>query len=62
VKEILQSLTAVYIVICYLAWVFNIGLLVFAAMNKNFELQMLSIINMMLLSFVILKDPNTKGT
>ena len=61
-KELLQSLISIYVAICYLAWFFNIGLLLFGAINKNIELQTLSIINMMLLSFVLLKDTNTKGT
>jgi|TARA_Y100000310_G_C20288931_1_gene626265 hypothetical protein len=50
----------VFFAVCAAAFFINIGLNVFAHINKMFELQMLSIINMLLLSFVLLRDPKPK--
>ncbi len=54
--KIFQSLKRIYHGIIYAAWIINIFLLVFGAVIDDYELQILSIINMILLSFVLLKD------
>ena len=41
--------------ICVGAWVINIGLLVFASIEGNIELQLLSLVNAFLLSFRLLR-------
>jgi hypothetical protein len=56
VKQLLESLKRVYFASCYIAWFVNVGLLVFAAMRGINELQLLAIVNMMLLSFVLLRE------
>jgi len=43
--------------LCVAAFFTNIGLYIFGSMNKMPDLQMLSIINMLLLSFVLLREP-----
>ena len=47
--------------VCVVAFFVNLGLNIFASINKLFELQFLSIINMLLLSFVIFRDPKPKS-
>ena len=55
-----QTLNRVYTGACYSAWVINIGLLIFASIGDHYELQLLSIVNMILLSFVLLREPNVE--
>ena len=43
---------------CAVAWVANIFLLVFASCENDYELQLLSLLNMFLLSFRLLNAPN----
>tara|TARA_R110000824_G_scaffold143162_2_gene310656 strand:+ start:1112 stop:1300 length:189 start_codon:yes stop_codon:yes gene_type:complete len=47
---------------CIASWFINMGLLVIGSMYDLYDLQILSIVNMMLLSFVLLKDTNEKTT
>jgi hypothetical protein len=64
VKEVFQSLKRIIFGLCVVAFFINIGLFVFAHQFLNgsaaFELEILSIGNMMLLSFVLLREPNPK--
>jgi len=64
VKQFLRSLKRVIYGLCVVAFFINIGLFVFAETflddSAAFELQMLSIGNMMLLSFALLREPNSK--
>lgn len=50
--------------LCVVAFFINIGLLVFAHQflsgQEAFELEILAIVNMMLLSFALLRQPNSK--
>ena len=43
---------------CAVAWVANVFLLVFASYEGDYELQLLSLLNMFLLSFRLLSAPN----
>ncbi len=43
---------------CGIAFFVNIGMLMYANFNDLYELQMLSILNMMMLSFALLRDRN----
>ena len=43
---------------CAIAWVANIFLLVFASHEGDYDLQLLSLLNMFLLSFRLLSAPN----
>jgi hypothetical protein len=62
-KHILSKLRNIFFGICVGAFFINIGLYVFASSaiishSDSFELQVLSIFNMIMLSFVLLKDTN----
>tara|TARA_Y100000593_G_C4309820_1_gene337803 strand:- start:235 stop:396 length:162 start_codon:yes stop_codon:yes gene_type:complete len=46
--------------ICVVAWFINIGLYIFASSIDLFDLQILALVNMLLLSFVLLREPNPK--
>tara|TARA_R100000664_G_C2708156_1_gene105931 strand:+ start:369 stop:551 length:183 start_codon:yes stop_codon:yes gene_type:complete len=43
---------------CAIAWIANVFLLVFAFYQDDYELQLLSLLNMFLLSFRLLSAPN----
>ncbi len=63
-RETLRKLNQIFNIACYVAFFVNIGLLVFASVYLSdpaaFELQVLSLFNMILLSFVLLREPNSK--
>jgi hypothetical protein len=61
VRKYFAKAAQIFFGICVGAFFINIGLNMYATLNKMFELQMLSIINMMLLSFVLLREPNQKA-
>ena len=55
----LLKLAKTYVdIACVIAWIVNIFLLVFASYDNNYELQLLSLLNMFLLSFRLLSAPN----
>jgi hypothetical protein len=62
-RYIFSKLGNIFFGICVGAFFINIGLYVFASAaivshSDSFELQVLSIFNMLMLSFVLLKDTN----
>ena len=57
VKALFASLGRIFFGICVGAFFINIGLYMFGSMNRMSELQILSVVNMLLLSFVLLRDP-----
>ena len=63
-REILNKLNRIFNITCYIAFFINIILLVFSSVYLDdpaaFELQILSLFNMLLLSFVLLREPNPK--
>ena len=63
-RELLQSAGRIFFALCVFAFFVNIGLLILShAVLKGsaaFDLQVLSLVNMILLSFVLLRDPNPK--
>jgi len=62
VRKLLASAGRIFFGLCVVAFFLNIGLLVFASAvlrgATGYELQILSIVNMLLLSFVLLREPN----
>jgi hypothetical protein len=56
VKKFFSRLNQIFLVLCCIAFFINIGLLLFAGLNNMFDLKILSILNMLLLSFVLLRD------
>jgi drug/metabolite transporter (DMT)-like permease len=62
--KLLESLKRVFFVLCVIAFFINIFLYVFGAYIPSsedaFDLQMLSLFNMLMLSFVLLREPNSK--
>jgi len=65
VKELFSSIGRVFFILCVVAFFVNIGLLGFSywipCSQESFELQSLAIINMILLSFVLLRDTKQKS-
>ncbi len=63
-REVVYKLNRIFNMVCYVAFFINIGLLVFSSVYLSdvaaFELQVLSLFNMILLSFVLLREPNSK--
>lgn len=61
-REIFSKLKRAFFIAAVIAFFINIGLFIFAAAiltgPASFELSILSIINMMLLSFALLREPN----
>jgi len=51
-----------YAGLCYVAWFANIFVLLVGTVHSNKELQILALINMILLSFILLKDTNENST
>jgi hypothetical protein len=64
VQELLLSLKKIFFLLCVVAFLINVGLYGFASYiempDAQKELQILSIVNMILLSFILLKDPKQK--
>jgi hypothetical protein len=58
VGKFFSSLGVALNIACAIAFFANIGLLLYANLNDLYDLQMLSIFNMMMLSFVLLRDGN----
>lgn len=56
-KALFASLGRIIFGLCVAAFITNVGLYIFGSMHKMSELQILSIVNMLLLSFVLLRDP-----
>ena len=56
-KALFASIGRIFFGLCVAAFITNVGLYIFGSMNKMSELQILSIVNMLLLSFVLLRDP-----
>ena len=60
--KLFSSFGRIFFALCVFAFFTNIGLLIFAQFIPNaqagFELQTLSLVNMILLSFVLLRDSN----
>jgi hypothetical protein len=63
-RKVLDSVKRIFFILCVIAFFINIFLYVFGAYLPNseegWELQVLSIVNMLLLSFVLLREPNSK--
>ena len=63
-RNFFDSFNRIFFLLCVFAFFINIGLFVGARLIMNadaaFELEILSLINMMLLSFVLLRDSNLK--
>ena len=63
-RKVLNKLSTIFNAACYIAFFVNIGLFVFASVHLTgggaFELKMLSLFNMLMLSFVLLREPNPK--
>jgi hypothetical protein len=59
--NLIKSLKRIYTGFIYCAWIVNIQLLIWGSMNHNYDLQILSLINMILLSFVLLRESNTEA-
>jgi len=57
-KKIFASVGRIFNVLCGLAFFVNICLFGFANLNDMFELSILALLNMMLLSFVLLRNPS----
>tara|TARA_R100000900_G_scaffold136878_1_gene115014 strand:+ start:277 stop:450 length:174 start_codon:yes stop_codon:yes gene_type:complete len=55
-----SRLRQIYRLTCGVAFLTNIGLFGFACFLENNELQILSIVNMIFLSFILLGDTNQK--
>jgi hypothetical protein len=53
-----KSLKNIWKTVCYTAWFINIPLLLIGSIYGNYELQILAIINMILLSFILIEDTN----
>jgi hypothetical protein len=51
----------VFNALCIVAWFVNIGLNIFGHISNNFDLQLLSLGNMLLLSFVLIREPKSKA-
>jgi hypothetical protein len=60
VRKFFASVDRIFNVLCGLAFFVNIWLFGFANMNDMFDLSILALLNMMLLSFVLLRNP--RGT
>jgi uncharacterized protein (DUF1684 family) len=56
-RKCFASAVRIFNALCIIALFTNIGLLAFANINKMYDLKILSILNMMLLSFVLLREP-----
>tara|TARA_R110000824_G_scaffold229881_3_gene417478 strand:+ start:947 stop:1123 length:177 start_codon:yes stop_codon:yes gene_type:complete len=54
--ERFSSMKKIFFYICCGAWFINIGLFIFAESADMYDLKILALINMMLLSFVLLRD------
>jgi len=62
VDPFIKLIKKLYVGICYTAWFANIFILLVGAVNSNKELQILALVNMILLSFILLKDTNENST
>ena len=51
-----KSWKTFYINACYFAWFLNIPILIIGSVYDNYELQLLSLVNMILLSFILIRD------
>ena len=64
-RQILKKAGRIFFTLGVVAFIINIILLIFANFvltgTEAFELATLSLINMMLLSFVLLREPNQKA-
>ena len=56
VKKYFSIANRIFNILCAAAFFINIGLFGFANLNDMFELSILSLMNMMLLSFVLLRE------
>ena len=56
VKKYFNIANRIFNILCAGAFFINIGLFGFANLNDMFELSILSLMNMMLLSFVLLRE------
>jgi len=61
VKKIFASVGRIFNALCIVAFFINIGLFGLAHVFNDFDLQMLSLINMILLSFVLLRETKQKS-
>jgi len=57
-KKIFANAGRIFNIICGGSFFINIWLFGFASLNDMFELSILSLLNMMLLSFVLLRNPS----
>jgi hypothetical protein len=57
VRKLLHRARSIFFGICVAAFFLNIGLFIFGALNEIFDLKILSLVNMLLLSFVLLREP-----
>jgi len=58
VRKFFASVGRVFNMLCGVAFFINIWLFGFANLNNMFELSILALLNMMLLSFVLLRNPS----
>jgi len=58
VEQFLKHAKIYIDIACAVAWVTNVFLLIFASYEGDYELQLLSLLNMFLLSFRLLRAPN----
>jgi len=62
VRPFIEKAKKLYVGMCYTAWFANIFVLFVGAVQSNKELQVLAFVNMILLSFVLIKDGNENST
>jgi hypothetical protein len=62
VGPFLKKAKKLYVGMCYIAWFANIFVLFVGVVQSNKELQVLAFVNMILLSFILLKDTNENST
>jgi hypothetical protein len=65
VRDFFDRIHSAFTILCVAAFFINIGLFFFASVyirsEAGFELEILSLGNMLLLSFVLLREPNQKA-
>jgi len=61
VRKFFASVGRIFNAVCVVAFFVNIGLYVFGHVSNDFELKILSIANMLLLSFVLLRETKQKS-
>lgn len=60
--EFIKRIKRLYVILCYVAWFVNIFILLIGAVNADKGLQALALLNMIMLSFVLIRDTNENST